>query len=337
MDTANYRAKGMLTVEGYLDTYYAYNFNEPVTKDQPYLVSMARHNEINVNLAFVDLKYSSTRLRARFAPGFGTYMNSNYAIEQGTLKHFVEANAGFKLVDHKNIWVDVGILGSPYTNESAISKDHLTYTRSLSAENVPYYLSGVKLSIPVSKKLNAYLFLINGWQQITDQNSNKSAGTQVEWRPNDNVLVNWNTYVGNEQSAIDSIQGLRTFTDLFLIYKNNKWSFTSCVYAGRQESAEQARTWWQANLIGRYVLNPMTSVSARVEYFVDEQGVIVVAQNDRGFNTFGSSLGLNVTPDANLLFRAELRHFFSRHDVFERNGSPENSSTTITFGACVWF
>jgi hypothetical protein len=338
MDTADYQLKGRLTVEGYLDLYYAYNFNKPVSKDQPYLVSMSRHNETNVNLAFVDLKYSSSRVRARVAPGFGTYMNANYANEQGTLKHFVEANAGYKIWKRKNIWIDAGVLGSPYTNESAISKDHLAYTRSLSAENVPYYLSGVKLSMPLSRNVNAFVYILNGWQQIIDQNEGKSIGTQFEWRPNKNLLVNWNTYLGNDRSAIDSAQGLRTFSDIFLIYTKQKWSITSCVYGGRQKTTEETRAWWQANLIARYAINTMLSITGRVEYFKDTEGAIVIPiTNETGFTTFGSSLGINVTPDSNLQFRAELRHFVSNKSVYQRESTTRNASTTITVGACVWF
>src|ERR1043165_9567813 len=71
MDTTYYKRYGKLTIEGYIDSYYAYNFNKPQNKEQPGLYSMARHNEANINLAFVDLKYSSSRVRGRIAPGFG--------------------------------------------------------------------------------------------------------------------------------------------------------------------------------------------------------------------------------------------------------------------------
>src|SRR5688572_24366215 len=83
MDTTDQQLKGRVTVEGYLDAYYAYNFNKPQAKDQPYFVSMNRHNEMNINLAFVDAKFSSARVRARIAPGFGTYINANYSSEPG--------------------------------------------------------------------------------------------------------------------------------------------------------------------------------------------------------------------------------------------------------------
>ncbi len=129
------------------------------------------------------LKYSSSRIRARFVPGFSTYVNSNYASEKGTLKNIIEGSIGVKISKKKNIWIDAGIFGSPYTNESAISKDHLAYTRSMAAENVPYYLAGVKLGLPIAPKLNAYVYILNGWQRIEDPNNKMSVGTNSNTGP----------------------------------------------------------------------------------------------------------------------------------------------------------
>ncbi len=192
---------GKLTLEGYLDTYFVYDFNKPPSGDRPYFVSMSRHSEMSINLAFLALNYSSSRVRARLAPGFGTYMNTNYANEPGTLKNILEGYGGVKPWKNRNIWIDVGVFNAPYTNEGAISKGHLCYTRSFSSEYSPYYLSGIKITLPLSQKLNAYLFMINGWQQIQDQNNGKSIGTQLEYRPSEFWMINWSTYVGNEESS----------------------------------------------------------------------------------------------------------------------------------------
>jgi hypothetical protein len=338
MDSADYKVKGKVTVEGYVDAYYSYNFNKPVSGDQPYLVSMSRHNEININLAFVDVKYSSSRVRARVVPGFGTYVNMNYRQESGSLKNLIEANAGVKLFRDKAIWVDVGVLGSPYTNESAISKDHLAYTRSLSAENVPYYLSGVKLTVPVSRKVNTYFYVINGWQQITDQNNNKSIGSQVEIRPNNNLLVNWNNYLGKESTAKDSTQGIRYFTDLYFIFSKNNLSMTGSAYYGIQENREKLPSWWQVNLISRYTITPNLSAALRLEYFEDKHQVIIVPVTPTaGFETFGISAGINVKIEENILFRTEARHFISNDKVYSNNGIPTSKSFTLTGSLCAWF
>lgn len=322
-----------VSVGGYVDTYYAYNFNKP-GKDQPYFVSMARNNEVNINLAYIDLKYSSDLIRARLVPGFGTYMNSNYSAERSTLRNIVEGSVGVKLSRSKNIWVDAGVFGSPYTNESAVSKDHLAYTRSFAAEYVPYYLAGVKLTAPLSPKINAYVYLLNGWQQIEDSNEKLSVGTQIEYKPNDELLLNWDTYIGEERTAADTTLGTRYFTDFYLVYNKNRVSITSCFYIGTQ----QDRTWWQANIIGRYNLTGKLSVTARMEHFNDPRSVqIVPVTSVEGFRTSGSSLGFNYKLTDNALFRIEGRTLFSDKDVFVRDNIPVNNSTVVTSNLTVWF
>lgn len=338
MDTSDFRYQGKVTVEGYIDAYYAYDFNKPQDDNRSYFVSMNRHNEMTINLAFIDVKYSSNRLRARFVPGFGTYINANYAAENGTLKNIVEASAGIKLWSDKNIWIDVGVFGSPYTNESAISKDHLAYTRSFAPEYVPYYLSGLKVSIPIADKLNGYFYLLNGWQQIGDTNKNKSIGTQLEYRPSNNWLVNWNTYVGNENSVTDPFVGTRYFTDVFFIYNKNKWSMTGCAYIGSQEQTNGTASWWTANFIARYDLTDKLSVTGRLEYFADDKGVQVSSVNPvYNFETYSSSLGINVKIAENMLWRTEGRTFFSDKEVYQREGIFVTDSNLITTNLTIWF
>jgi hypothetical protein len=339
MDTADFHFNGKVTVEGYLDTYYAYDFNKPPSGDRPYFVSMARHNEMTINLAFVALKYSSSRLRGLVVPGFGTYMNANYANEPATLKNLVEARVGLKPWRKKNIWVDVGVFGSPYTNESPISKDQLTYTRSFASEYTPYYLSGVKVSIPLSDKLNGYFYFLNGWQQITDVNSGKSIGTQLEYRLTNHLLINWDTYIGNEQSPQNTNFGTRYFTDLYFIYSKGKWSATGCYYVGLQERDNTSNAiWWQANIIGRYQFTEKLSASGRLEYFHDPKEVqIIPITGITGFSSYGSSLGVDFKVAENILVRAEGRTFFSDKEVYERNQESVKNSNLIATGVTIWF
>ena len=146
-----------VSMEGYADVYFGYDFDQPKDANRPYFVSLNRHNEVNISLAYISLKYTTERARATFTPGFGTYMNENYAAERVTLRNIVEANVGVKLSKHKGIWLDVGVLSSPYTTETAVAFDQLLYTRSLAAEYSPYYLTGGRLTVPLSHKVKSVL------------------------------------------------------------------------------------------------------------------------------------------------------------------------------------
>lgn len=308
-------AIGKLHLSGYLDTYVG--LGPRTAGSMPYMVSSARIGEVNVNLAALDLRYQTDRLRARIMPGWGTYMDANYAPGE---PRFVEASAGFRLKTRREVWVDAGVLGSPFTNESAISKDHLMYTRSFSAEYVPYYLSGVKLSYLPNARWNWYAYLVNGWQQVRDQVRGPGLVLQSEFRPNANVLVNGNLFAGREQSTTGEV-GMRAFADLYVVRQiGSRWRTTADAYVGRQQTPGGARWWAQANLIAERRLSAEWRASGRLEYLHDPHNVVVAYNRGYpGFRTAASSLGLAKHLDHGML-RLESRLFYSANDSYPTPG-----------------
>ena len=344
VDTSGGVKINKLAIGGYLDAYYGISSEKNGSNTVPYFVNMNRNNEFNINLAYLDIRYTDSNFRVRFVPGFGTYMNSNYATEPGTLKNIVEGSVGFRLNKKHNIWLDAGVLGSPYTNESAVSKDHLMYTRSIAPEYVPYYLSGVKFSMPLSNKITGYIYVLNGWQQILDLNNSKSIGTQIEFRPTDKLLLNWNTFIGDERSLLNPNFRMRLFTDLYAIYNpTEKWSFTGCFYVGNQEvktiSKMINQQWWQANVIGKYNLNQKHSFSARVEYWNDpSQTMILNPSVSGGFSIGSASLCYNYKANDHALVRFEARQFSSDKDAFlNLKGNSVKQLSWLVGGLTVWF
>ena len=349
MDTTGGIGIKQLSIGGYIDTYYGGTFSKTSGNNIPYFVSMARNNEVNINLMYLDLRYHTKNFRARIVPGFGTYINANYASEPGSLKNIVEASAGFKISKKKDIWLDAGVLGSPYTNESAISKDQLVYTRSFAPEYVPYYLTGAKLTFPTTNKSKFSIYLINGWQQIQDVNGNKSLGTQLEFHPNKYALINWNTYIGNESSSVNPSFKTRYFSDVYLIYSKNKISASACVYFGNQTVEGGDNFWGQINVMGKYTFTPKLSLSGRLEYFEDKRGVQVRSVNNYDkpgslndifipFNSYSGSLCFNYKINDNALFRLEGRQFYSKENNYQdSNGAPSKNMTWLISNVTVWF
>lgn len=329
-----------LSVGAYLDLYYNFNFNKPSDGYNPYFFSYNRHNEINVNLAFLDLNYKTPDFKSRITLGVGTYMNANYAAEPGSLKNIVEASVSFRLWREKNIWMEAGVLSSPYTNESPISKDQLMYTRSLSAENVPYYLSGVRLLTPLSSKVNLYLSVLNGYQVIQKAGQHLSFGSRLEILPADKIQINWNTFIGNTQSAQQPKFRMRYLNDLYLIFSpSEKWETTANFYYGIQEKEEGKSEYWQGNAAARYSFTARWSLSGRLEYY-DDTGVSEFPLSDmvRAFKTFSAGLCLNYKINAHAMARLEGRQFFSPDKLYVNpTGNPAFNQFWITGGLTFWY
>lgn len=337
------RAK-KIKLSGYIDTYYAYDFNKPSNGLISYFVSSNQHNQFALNLGYLDLTYTTNLFKVKITPGLGTYIESNYVNEKGIFKNVLEASLGICVSSKRKIWLEAGVFGSPFTNESAISKDQYMYTRSFAPEYVPYYLAGIKASYPINEKFNLYVYFLNGWQQIHDQNKGKSIATQLEYRPNEKQIINWNTYVGDERSSLQPHFRMRYFSDIYFSTKfNHKLSLIACVYGGIQrytqlsnsDSEKGSLYWWQANVVGKWNLSQKQSVAARIEYFNDPANVMI----SNLYPTLPihiSSVGIcyNFQLIKNALFRIDSRAIHGRKSIYENN----RQNTFILIGNLTfWF
>jgi hypothetical protein len=329
-----------LQVGALVDAYWGYHSSRPASGEVAHFVSSARHNQLNVNLAYADIRYEGSRVRVRIVPATGTFMRANYAHEPEALRHWLEANVGVRLHRHKKIWLDAGVMGSPYTNETPLSKDHIMYTRSFAPEYVPYYLSGVRLSVPLNKKWSSQWYVLTGWQLIRDNNQAKALGSLISFRPNAQMAFNWSTFAGDERSALNPDFRLRLFSDVYWVYKPaGRWDASACVYAGSQQiAAGPARTWWQANAMARYALTSGLSVSGRVEYFHD--AFLAVARRvfpDRAFTVWSGSLGVSQKLHERALLRAECRRFYSPDDALpDAEGLPAPHASWLVVSLAAW-
>lgn len=324
-----------------MDTYYGYNTSQPADGNNPYFVSSAQHNEFTINLAYIDLRYRSSRLRARVTPAFGTYMDANYAAEPGSIKNFLEASVGVLLDGKRKIWLDAGVLSSPYGIEDPVSRDQLMYTRSFSSENVPYYLSGVKLSMPVSEKAFIGLYVLNGWQVIQDNNSGKSLGTEFSYRLGRHSTFCWNTYIGDERSSQHPDYRTRYFTDFTYVFvSNGKWSGKANFYTGIQDrSGQDVARWWQACAVAQYSFNPVFSLSGRMEYYHDpESAIITSVTGTPGFKSGSFGFCANWKLYDHALFRVEARQFFGPEEVYiNKDNQPDSRSSLLIASLTAWF
>lgn len=333
----------VLSVSGYVEAYYSYDLNKPADNNKPgFIYSHNRHNEFNVNLAFVKASYNKDRVRANLALAAGTYMNANYAAEPGVLKNVYEANAGYKLSRKKNLWLDIGILPSHIGFESAIGKDCYTLTRSLMAENSPYFETGAKLGYTSdNNKWTLAVLALNGWQRIqrVSGNSLMSWGTQVQCKPSDKVLLNYSTFIGTDKP--DSARLWRYYHDL---YGSFQLSSKLALILGFDIGTEQAvkggnasNTWFTPVGILRYTPTDKWAIALRGEYFSDADGVIIATGTPNGFRTTGCSLNIDHQPMPNVMLRAEGRLLSSKDDIFSKTNTVSDNNTVITAAIAIGF
>lgn len=336
--------KKPLTISGYAEVYYQADFNNPKNNTRPsFVYSHNRNNEVNVNLAFIKAGYNTDQIRANVAIAAGTYMNANYAAEQGVMKNIYEANAGFKISKKHDLWIDAGIFPSHLGFESAIGKDNWTLTRSLFADNSPYFETGAKISYnsPSGKWFLSGLVL-NGWQRIqrVDGNSTPAFGHQLTFKPNEKLTLNSGSFIGNDKP--DSLRQMRYFHNLYGIYQiSKKIGITAGFDIGAEQKSkgsEQYNIWYTPVLIAKYSPTEKFSITARGEYYEDEKGVIISTGSENGFKTFGYSLNADYQILPNLVWRTEIRNLNSKDAIFmKRNEEISGNSLTAVTAIAVSF
>lgn len=333
---AQEESKSPVTFSGYVDVYYSYDFGKPENHTKPgFIYSYNKSNEVNINLGMAKVNYTKENVRGNLALMAGTYAQYNTAAEQDLLRNIYEANVGVKISKDHNLWIDTGVMTSHIGFESAIGKDCMTLTRSILAENSPYYETGVKVGY-TSKTEKWYLALmyLNGWQRIQkiEGNQTPAFGTQITYKPNSGVTLNWSTYVGNEQPDID--KKWRYFNDFYGQFKvSEKTSLIAGFDIGAQQSAKGSSdydVWFSPILIAQYKPTPRIQLAARGEYYQDVKGVIIATGTPNGFKTYGFSANFDYLPVNNVMFRVEARTLNSKDAIFLKDNNPKTSNVFLT-------
>lgn len=328
-----------LKFSAFADVYYSFDFNRPVTPDRPdFIYNHDRNNEFNLNLGYLKAAYSEGRVRANLAFGMGTYMIANYSQEDQGLQNLFEANAGFKLSETKNIWLDAGVLPSHIGFESAVSIQSATLTRSLVADNSPYYETGLRLSSTSSNGRWMFAALVlNGWQRIQKVNGSTtpSFGTQITYTT-DRLTVNYSTFFGTVDP--DRFRRWRIYHNGYMIYKmTSDFEMTLGFDFGAQQYRKNSNmyyVWFSPVFVGRYIISDKWSFSTRFEYFRDESE-IVAAVAGTGLVMAGASVNVDHKIRENAMVRLEYRILGGDDRYFFGNNSAERTANYLTASICV--
>jgi hypothetical protein len=234
--------------------------------------------------------------------------------------------------------VDGGVYLSYIGWESWISRDNPTYTRSLVADYTPYYLSGVHLTWQPhfggpgrhraqqpSAPLTIQVHVMNGWQNISENNAGKSVGARVDWQVTPALTLVYANFIGNEQPR-GTPATTRVFNQLM-----GRVTLTPglSVQAQADVAADGGRDWYGLVLVGRKEWSPTLAVAARLERYSDPDQAIVVTGTAAGLVVNGVSIGVDVGRLGGPLWRTEVRGLHSTADLFPSAGVANASKSNV--------
>lgn len=318
-----------LTFSGYAEVYYSYDFANPANHEKPnFVYQHKRHNELNLNFAYAKANYTKTNLRGNLALMLGNYAQYNLSAEPTWAQLIYEANIGIKLSKQNNIWLDAGVLPSHIGFESAISADCWVLTRSILAENSPYYETGVKISYANKKdNFSASFLFLNGWQHIKkpDAIQKPSLGFQFLYKPISALTLNYSNFIGTDKP--DSLDALRVFHNFYAIYEPNaSIGFIIGFDIGTDKyNANDYGVWYSPVFIARYKINEKCKIAGRLEYYSDPHQIIIPTNTVNGFQTFGSSINFDYYVSDNIIWRSEGKYYQSKDAIF-----PQDNNFSLT-------
>jgi hypothetical protein len=203
-----------ITPTGYLEMYYAWNFNRPVNGITNYRGFDNRHDTFTLQNAALGTYFESGPVGGKLMLQVGAMGSTYYAAEPnnpGTnavnasgpdlWKYIQEAYVTYKIAIGRGLELKAGVVASPIGMESFAVHDHWTWSRSNLFFALPYYHTGLRATYEVSERLSAEVAVLNGWNSIVDNNEAKSVESHVTYRVPDKVTAQLLYFGGVERSA----------------------------------------------------------------------------------------------------------------------------------------
>lgn len=306
-----------LTLSGYADAYFGIDSTSQ-DKRSGFLYNHVIQKRPATNLLLLKADFQSERFRAVLSGMHGDYRRFNLAAEPDWAKPLNEAYAGFKPLDKQDLWIDAGVYASHIGIESSIAADCPTLTRSIVAENSPYYSSGVRTTYITPDKRNELAFhILNGWQRIgfADGINRPAYGLQFKHRLSDSFSVNYSNFYGTIYPTAQNIN--RHYHHFNAICSKGPWNY----YGTFDIGFEKSKSWYSPVLMAQRKLTDTLSATARVEWYRDPDRANI-SSNDRwdtanAFSMSGFSVNLDYQVNKHLLLRVEPKIYRSDYRDFD--------------------
>jgi len=309
-------------LSGLVDGYYGYNFNHPDNNFNTGRNFDFRHNSFNINYAEVVLEKKNDlkdRLGFRLDLGFGPtadWVHSVDPVGGEVVKHIQQAYLSYVAPVGSGLTVDVGKFVTPHGAEVIETKDNFNYSRSfLFAYAIPYYHTGVRAKYSFNDKASLTGFLVNGWNNFTDNNGGKTYGVSLGLTPTKRLAITENYMAGPEQP--NDNKHWRHLTDTVVTYlASDKVTLMGNFDYGKETLSSGTTAYW-TGFAGylRYAFTNRLAFAPRFEIFDDHDGFTTgTAQTLKSL-----TLTQEVKLSNKLLTRFEFRRDMSDKDFFSKS------------------
>lgn len=328
--------KGKFTYSGYFDTYYFANLNAPASRNNLGSSGISRgfdryvgQFQLGMFLNRISYAYKNTEVVAEigFGPNveYGSY-GSDFRYRWGT----VVANSTYSALMIKQAYINykptdkltltMGQFGTHigYEMIDAPLNFHYSINNTFNA-GIPFYHLGLKASYAFSDKVMLMGGVVNGTDNINDNNRGKSFIGQLMVAPAKGLTVYLNTIQGNEGNVRANGSDTTSYfgvLDLVATYQATDrlllaiWAMQGSVSGEFQGGTYFAETkhWSGANVYVSYKFTDIFSLGTRIEYFDNTSGARGLLTNGKGTDVNTYTLTGNFSlADGKLTLKPEFR------------------------------
>lgn len=207
------------TINAMVDTYYAYNFEQPVGRVNTLRAYDVLSNAFSLNQADLIVERApdvnaGRRYGARIDLQFGqatATLQGNPLVEPrpDIYRNIFQAYGTYVVPLGSGLTVDFGKWASSLGIEGNYTQYQMNYSRSYWFYFLPFYHMGARVSYPINKKLTLNYWIVNGTNQTEPTNGFKDELFGVAITPTKNVSWTINYYFGQDHpdSAVVAVCG----------------------------------------------------------------------------------------------------------------------------------
>ncbi len=317
--------------DGYTDR----NFNRPTSGWNQLRNFDMRADTAHFNMGMVTINHAPAPLGFHLDVGFGQIFDTIHSTDKAPdqLKYFKQAYVSLKPKSWRGVELDAGEFVTSAGAEVIETNQNWNYSRSLLFTwAIPYYHFGIRTSFPAGPHFTGGVQVVQGWNNIKDNNSGKTVGLTgtYAWK-----RVTWTNvyYVGPEKDHTN--KGLRHLYDTtVLVSATRNLSYYINFDYGREKNIGQgAQRWTGIAGAARYAIGKKYAVAARAEFYDDADGFMTgTAQQLKEATLTGE---YKITPW--LLSRVEFRNDWSNQPFFQEDNGNAKSQPTVLAGLVVYF
>ena len=321
---------------GLVDGYYSFSFNRPASRANQLRNFDVMANQFSLNMAKLVLEHSADPVGVRVDLGFGKAFDIVHGGEAApsAFRNIEQAFVSYKPAKAKGLQLDFGKHVTMAGAEVIETPSNWNYSRSLLfAWAIPYYHMGLRASMRAGEHFTAGFHLVNGWNNVEDNNSGKTIGLSgaVAAGP-----VTWsNNYYAGPEKAGDNVGWRHLYDTTFLVNGSKSSFYFNFDYGVDRNPGAGGNAWYGFAGAARFALTDRTALAPRLEWFNDRDGFSTgTAQKLKEF-----TLTSEYRMAEGLLTRVEYRRDWSDQPLFERGAGPGlwKNQDTLLAGFVAYF